>query len=164
MVRPAIRRFHGLMAMGSFSETELVEVIKHVRQTPPSVLLNEIRGVQYNLGLRPREKDARDTSSVGVGELEQVAPSPLERETIEQIDRLLFTDKRTTKSVAVQELTKALRSRYPAAVLPVFESKDGFARWLSALSLVVPLGEIMHAAARVGRSESEGDDWIQSDS
>jgi hypothetical protein len=147
-----------LLAGSGMTETELREVLSHIKDTPIRSIVERVLRLDPN---------AVEMASVVEDEVFPYRPvktsaEPDSTDVLNAIERLLVEEAGLTKSAAAFALHKWLQVRHPKRVVPAYQSKDGFAKWIRQLAGTFSLSELLHAASSIRnrRAHGQGDDWL----
>lgn len=128
-----------LLASSGFRDQEIAEFSRAVAQSEPRALVDDVMQIRR---LMTGALDGRffDVPS---------APSdPLPSELEEKLERLLIHDTGLPRTLAIQQLTDVLQSRFPNLNVPP-ESRKGFRLWIRKLATLIPEKELLHVATSV---------------
>lgn len=149
-----------LLAGSGMSDEQLLRLLRQLRTAPYSLILEKIH--LHRGAVAPR----LGRSAPLTGPMSNHPPRAvfIDDEAIRNVERLLVLEAGLPKLVAARAITMALKERHPNKEFPSFNSKEGFSKWLAAISEQVQLGELLHIAASLRNELVHGDpkdDWIK---
>lgn len=172
----SVARLAMLLAAADFTEDEVLQLVRAIRDVRPSELLNRVHVYRHVLRddlpvLRNAAVSVSPAQPESEGPLGSKGPQPdslepnqgMSDEIAAQVERLLVGEAGLPKLRAAERITESLMKRYPRRMVPTYNPKDGFPRWLKLLSRTFSASEIMHVAAVIRNTRVHGrsDDWIE---